>query len=277
MELTFNQVGKQYIAEFTASADFNLHIEKHWGGGVVNISKCSVDEEGATYVQELKMGDYQSVLDKDFSEKVYPKHYRIVSNTQYLRAFVTSEGEISGGGGMAYFDVRGKADSLGELFMFAYCRRLNTGEYTGYVPPFVIQNNLDSVEAVSIPTNVTMRIGAEGSIFSTSDIVSQFEETGAVRITREQFYGELPKSYTFTVEYDGYDIEPTTYKYDEGMTWEDWCNSSYNIHGFEIDYGVIGYDPKYHNRGLVADSFGNGVEPHHKIIDSERYLLQILE
>lgn len=40
------------------------------------------------------MGDYQGVLDKDFSEVITPKAYRITSSTQYVKAVVTAYEEI---------------------------------------------------------------------------------------------------------------------------------------------------------------------------------------
>lgn len=32
VELTFNEVGSKYVAEFSVDGDFNLHIEKPRGG-----------------------------------------------------------------------------------------------------------------------------------------------------------------------------------------------------------------------------------------------------
>lgn len=93
VELTFNEVGSKYVAEFSVDGDFNLHIEKPRGGEVF-ISKSTVFDEGATFVRELKMGDYQGVLDKDFSEVITPKAYRITSSTQYVKAVVTAYEEI---------------------------------------------------------------------------------------------------------------------------------------------------------------------------------------
>lgn len=72
----------------------SICISKNRGGGEVFISKSTVFDEGATFVRELKMRSYQSVLDKDFSELITPKAYRITSSTQYVKAIVSSYEEI---------------------------------------------------------------------------------------------------------------------------------------------------------------------------------------
>lgn len=70
-------------------------------------------------------------------------------------------------------------------------------------------------------------------------------------LTEEEFYKIPPQ---FTVRYSGMSVEPTTYSYDEGMTWREWCDSVYNTLGYTIgvdDSEVIGVVPGFGGTGSV--------------------------
>lgn len=48
----------------------------------------------------------------------------------------------------------------------------------------------------------------------------------------EVHYSPIPVIITFT-------IDSTSYQAEEGMTWEEWCNSSYNTTSLSIIYGMV--------------------------------------
>lgn len=227
MELTFNQEGKKFVAEFTASADFNLHIEKHWGGEV-SILKSTVDEEGATYVQELKMGEYQSVLDKDFSEKVYPKHYRIVSSTQYLRAFVTSEGEISAGSGNYVYYSGGMYD-FAEAFALVSILKVKGDSTKAFLTMGMAQfgTSFNPENIIGVGFDLSMKIN--DGLVTVGDLIANASKNWT-QITEEEFYRDpnALEDGRFRVLSD-YENTDVILQYDEGMTWRDWVNSSYNL------------------------------------------------
>lgn len=81
MELTFTKSSDSYIAEFTASSHFNLHIE---GGGNISVYR-KTSGEGWDYLTS----DQGSVLDSDYGFSVYPKDMRIVCSKEPSMAVLT--------------------------------------------------------------------------------------------------------------------------------------------------------------------------------------------
>lgn len=86
-QLTFNKTNDQWVAEFEATADFNLHIERSDVGtlgiyqrGTANGNYAPV--EGAV----LQLG---KTYDADFSALVYPKYIKVVSASEVTSAEVT--------------------------------------------------------------------------------------------------------------------------------------------------------------------------------------------
>lgn len=92
MELNFTKAGGLYVAEFTVTADFNLHIEKP--NGALFIEQSSV--EGAEYapVKDFKLGINNQVIDEGYSALVYPMYIRVKSATMPTKAYVLSQGEV---------------------------------------------------------------------------------------------------------------------------------------------------------------------------------------
>ena len=90
MELTFEKVGNQYVAEFQAPSDFNLHIEREEIGVLEVHQRGRYDFAWGTGVNGRKVVDY------DFGALVYPKWIKVVSGSEVVKAFVTcSNGEAT--------------------------------------------------------------------------------------------------------------------------------------------------------------------------------------
>ena len=86
--LTFLNQGGAYVAEFVATTNFNLHIEKTDGGGLFFYQKSIYDGNYAP-IKGIEFGKHDYCLDEDFSGVVYPKYIKIVSNTMPEVAVVT--------------------------------------------------------------------------------------------------------------------------------------------------------------------------------------------
>lgn len=93
MELTFNKEGKNFVAEFEATADFNLHIERNKGGDIL----LYVRTQGGGYdiVDDFGVQRHQGVIDYDCTAFVYPKWIKIVSEVEPTYAAVVSDGEVT--------------------------------------------------------------------------------------------------------------------------------------------------------------------------------------
>ncbi len=87
MELTFTKQGDKYITEFTAEADFNLHIEKT--SGRVVLFQSSIENGKYDSVSGATIAETDGVFDSDFTALVYPKYIKLVADTMPLVAVVT--------------------------------------------------------------------------------------------------------------------------------------------------------------------------------------------
>ena len=93
MELEFKKVANRYEAEFEATDNFNLHIERTKPGFIKIFQRGTPDGE---YASESSWCEHSAepVIDKDFSMLVFPKYIKIVSESEVTRCVAT----ISGGG-----------------------------------------------------------------------------------------------------------------------------------------------------------------------------------
>lgn len=87
MELTFNRDGGSFVAEFVATADFNLHIEK--SGGDIRIMQKTTENGKYDSIDGLYIPAGNSVIDYDFVASIWPKHIKIVSEVEPTLAVVT--------------------------------------------------------------------------------------------------------------------------------------------------------------------------------------------
>lgn len=89
MNLEFTNKNNAWEAEFTASADFNLHVEG-LPEGDVRVFQSSV--EGAGYAEvrgAMVYPSFGTVYDFDFSAVLYPKYIKVVCKSQPTLAVVT--------------------------------------------------------------------------------------------------------------------------------------------------------------------------------------------
>lgn len=90
MELNFTKTieGKEWVAEFEATGDFNLHLERKQNGSLVVSQRGS---ESGEYAASFMRGVYegQRVIDYDFGALVYPKYIKVVSGSEVIKGEVT--------------------------------------------------------------------------------------------------------------------------------------------------------------------------------------------
>lgn len=87
MELTFNKVNNKYIATFTATSNFNIHIEQT--GGIVELYYTSVEDAKPKYLKALNNSKDEKVIDVDCEVLVFPKYVTLESSVLPTKAIVT--------------------------------------------------------------------------------------------------------------------------------------------------------------------------------------------
>lgn len=92
MELQFTKEGEQYVAQFTATGDFNLHIEK--SRGRVYMLQSTVENGRYDGVKGASWGKLEGTIDSDFTSLVYPKYIRIESEVEPTMAVVTFTSDV---------------------------------------------------------------------------------------------------------------------------------------------------------------------------------------
>lgn len=94
MEINFEKVGNQYVAEFEVTADFNLHIERE-ENGVIEVHQRGSEEGKYDFAWGTGVNG-RKVVDYDFGALVYPKFIKVVSGSEVIKAFVTCpDGEVN--------------------------------------------------------------------------------------------------------------------------------------------------------------------------------------
>lgn len=88
MQLTFNKVNNIYVAEFEATSDFNVHIERITHGMLAFYQRTTTSGEYAE-ITDLKQLIRDKVFDTDFAAFVYPKYIKVVSGVEVTTATVT--------------------------------------------------------------------------------------------------------------------------------------------------------------------------------------------
>jgi hypothetical protein len=87
MELTFTKVGDKYVAQFTVTSDFNIHIEK--SGGRIVLFQSSIENGSYDYVSGATIADTDGVFDSDFTALIYPKYIKMTADVMPTKAVVT--------------------------------------------------------------------------------------------------------------------------------------------------------------------------------------------
>jgi hypothetical protein len=96
MTLNFNKVttdsGDKYVAEFEATGNFNLHIEREESGFLfVNQRTTATGKYDSIKGASFNYGD--AVVDVDFTAAIYPKYVQVVSKVLPTVAEVTMASE----------------------------------------------------------------------------------------------------------------------------------------------------------------------------------------
>ena len=95
MTIEFLKKDEGWVAEFEATADFNLHLEGVVEGNV-NIYQRTTASGGYTLVRgATPYPSYSNVYDYDFTALVYPKFIKVVCPVQPSYAEVMSTGEVT--------------------------------------------------------------------------------------------------------------------------------------------------------------------------------------
>lgn len=87
-ELTFSNVNGAFVAEFTASTDFNLHVEHE---GIIEVYQSSVSGAKPALVQDLFKQRYDKVIDTTVMVPVPPIYMRVVCTILPTKACVISK------------------------------------------------------------------------------------------------------------------------------------------------------------------------------------------
>ena len=89
MEINFQKVGDVYVSEFTATADFNLHLEGVVEGNVKVYQRGTSSGEYAYVKTATPYPSFSKVYDYDFSALVYPKYIKVSCPIMPTGAVVT--------------------------------------------------------------------------------------------------------------------------------------------------------------------------------------------
>ena len=207
MELNFIENENQdWVAEFEATGDFNLHLERDQKGTIIILQKQNEEDE---YAFSSEFPNYYKIFNYDFAALLYPKYIKVISDSKVIKGSVNfNEGGGSGSGSgddsMVYYDVRGNVDVLHgtynilEYVSMIFIKPYNTsdGIYEKMQPSGLICYderfyNMDVNEyilAVAVDKNVVMHY--DGHYI---DMVTLFEDiiedkSLIKHLTKEQFY-----------------------------------------------------------------------------------------
>ena len=212
MELTFEKVGNQYVAEFEAPSDFNLHIERE-EIGVLEVHQRGSAEGAYDFAWGTGVNG-RKVIDYDFGALVYPKWIKVVSGSEVVSAsvnFNVGGGSGSGESGEAstieYLDVSGISfDEAPFTLIKLSCssvaiRLFMNNQYV--VGPYMFLNidgdlNPSNIKAIAINPDAEVNMpesSTGGNVVKTTikeylvKLTGGWSDIDAIpRITKEQFY-----------------------------------------------------------------------------------------
>lgn len=88
MEINFNKENNLYVAEFEATNDFNIHIERE-NHGMLAFYQRSVANGEYAEITDFKQLVRDKIFDSDFTAVIYPKYIKVVSGVEVISAEVT--------------------------------------------------------------------------------------------------------------------------------------------------------------------------------------------
>ena len=89
MKLNFSKQDGRWVAEFTATADFNLHIEGVNDGNVQVYQRGTSTGEYAFVRGSVQYPNYGKVYDMDFTAVVFPKYIKVSCATEPVEGVAT--------------------------------------------------------------------------------------------------------------------------------------------------------------------------------------------
>lgn len=97
MELNFIENENQdWVAEFEATGDFNLHLERDQKGTIIILQKQNEEDE---YAFSSEFPNYYKIFNYDFAALLYPKYIKVISDSKVIKGSVNfNEGGGSGSG-----------------------------------------------------------------------------------------------------------------------------------------------------------------------------------
>lgn len=87
MELAFQKQGNLWVAEFEVPGDFNLHLERVSKGSIAVSQRSTVSGGYDTAFYRAKQ-QCDKIFDYDFGALVYPKHIKVASSSEVIKAEV---------------------------------------------------------------------------------------------------------------------------------------------------------------------------------------------
>lgn len=197
MELQFQKVNEnEWVAEFQATADFNLHIERVSSGSITVAQRGT---ESGEYDTAWAKGVYegQRVIDYDFGALVYPKWIKVTSSSEVVSCVVNfSAGGGSGTGGgsgeaassVEYLDVSGHSEQR-KLIVHSTLANTPMGVMpsAGLIEICLNMGGLDVLDQVTkIAVSPTLEITFNGVLQTISSVFEGYDSIP--RITKEEFY-----------------------------------------------------------------------------------------
>lgn len=199
------------------------------------------------------------------------------------------KGRASGGGGN-YVYYSGTTRDFAEGVAMASIIKANMDGDIVFRPSGVfwaLDANNENIIGAGFDTSMKMTSWDDSSeLITVGDVIAEPSKEWT-QITEKEFYGILAEN-EFRVYYpDMSSVPATTYKFDKGMTWEEWCNSEYNIHGFGVGgtktrdvppiVGVIpGHDISSNLMYKDNEGYSYYVYPS-EIVESKEYFIRIPE
>ena len=208
MELVFEKVSNQYVAEFEATNDFNLHIERE-EIGVLEVHQRGSEEGKYDFAWGTGING-RKVIDYDFGALVYPKYIKVVSSSEVLSASVNfNEGGGSGSGSgeastIEYLDVSNMDDNDNKVNLITKSNIIRI-EKDGYImcttPTMVLDSTLTIGQLLDYFASATIAVCIDFNLvhkypdgeFTNKELLFEHgftqEQLDAIpRITKEQFY-----------------------------------------------------------------------------------------
>lgn len=197
MELTFEKVGNQYVAEFQAPSDFNLHIERE-EIGVLEVHQRGSEEGKYDFAWSTGVSG-RKVVDYDFGALVYPKWIKVVSGSEVVNASVNfNEGGGSGNGSgeastVEYLDVSGIDENFKRaLLEFSFYVKVDANGSTAIALGAMTdaRSNPDYIIALGVDTNASIiNPNITTTVIGYIEMIGMLDMYNSIpRITKEQFY-----------------------------------------------------------------------------------------